>query len=668
MLFRSIRHTSTVDSPQNPAVEWFATLRMFQHLGLPPTYSALIVGPPPADARSHQQLSHQAPDEHDRLPRGPPPEWPADGRLEGRRKTGDLRGNCIVQYDSHVPKFGRNLAGTPNRLALLLQCKGLLNVGGALDTHTLAGIRTQSLPHSRSVAHHPTAPREVGDSPCHRPPLHRGHVIGKRRIVGSVVRRKGGDSIFHICSRARREEPLNHDIKFGEACKARPAPASDGLLCGVVDGWLGPGLMPTAGTRYENGEISTKFSFLIFLAPRQVRHRRKVQMKSTFVGMSGLRLRQSDLAFHWPLPRFRHVGVVVSGSSGYCDSSLKRGPELRVSWSSLRVKRGDYGATPECKSGGRREIPEITRRPTTSPDTILTCENPPREILTEIEPKPEYRDFTAPTARCDNQRRWIMAANAECFLETKWFDGPCDVGVPIPSLAARGSGNGPCVRLAIAQCGRYLIGWAASWRLSYQSLTVHNASKIFFFAALQTTTESEPGRTCPEWNVGYIKSGVNLHVLLTAYLLRTVRRQLNKSFPGRWIGQGDPVARPGHLKNVVYAELVPDMQTLEQRVRVHCDAIRVQAGTSGRVRQSMTRQRDIFLEGFWETTRTAMAEAVEGSILAAPQPFPALKHWTVFFYVTTWTGFQSRHCLAVSEEIWAAPNIEVLKVDEGEVS
>ncbi|KAJ8881449.1 hypothetical protein PR048_017930 [Dryococelus australis] len=43
---------------QNPAVEWFNTLRMFQHIGIPPKSSAMIVGPSPADARSHHQLSH----------------------------------------------------------------------------------------------------------------------------------------------------------------------------------------------------------------------------------------------------------------------------------------------------------------------------------------------------------------------------------------------------------------------------------------------------------------------------------------------------------------------------------------------------------------------------------------------------------------------------------
>ncbi|KAJ8871744.1 hypothetical protein PR048_028081 [Dryococelus australis] len=57
-LSRVIRRPRRVDSMQNPAVEWFATLCMFQQLGLPPTSSALIVGPPPADVRSLNQLSH----------------------------------------------------------------------------------------------------------------------------------------------------------------------------------------------------------------------------------------------------------------------------------------------------------------------------------------------------------------------------------------------------------------------------------------------------------------------------------------------------------------------------------------------------------------------------------------------------------------------------------
>ncbi|KAJ4431890.1 hypothetical protein ANN_20496 [Periplaneta americana] len=43
----------------------------------------------------------------------------------------------------------------------------------------------------------------------------------------------------------------------------------------------------------------------------------------------------------------------------------------------------------------------------------------------------------------------------------------------------------------------------------------------------------------------------------------------------------------GHLKDIVYGEPVPDVETLEQCVHVACDAIRTQTGTIERVRQSI---------------------------------------------------------------------------------
>ncbi|KAJ8872131.1 hypothetical protein PR048_025733 [Dryococelus australis] len=50
-----------------------------------------------------------------------------------------------------------------------------------------------------------------------------------------------------------------------------------------------------------------------------------------------------------------------------------------------RVKRSEYGAAPECKGGGKREIPEKTHRPVASSGTMTTCENP-GVIRPEIEP------------------------------------------------------------------------------------------------------------------------------------------------------------------------------------------------------------------------------------------------------------------------------------------
>ncbi|KAJ4441026.1 hypothetical protein ANN_10875 [Periplaneta americana] len=70
------------------------------------------------------------------------------------------------------------------------------------------------------------------------------------------------------------------------------------------------------------------------------------------------------------------------------------------------------------------------------------------------------------------------------------------------------------------------------------------------------------------------------------------RRHLNNIFPDRWIGRGGPVPWPsrspdlnpldfylwGHLKACVYAEPIPDVQTLEQHIRAACDAIWMQPG------------------------------------------------------------------------------------------
>ncbi|KAJ8874585.1 hypothetical protein PR048_025451 [Dryococelus australis] len=53
----------------------------------------------------------------------------------------------------------------------------------------------------------------------------------------------------------------------------------------------------------------------------------------------------------------------------------------------IRVKRGECGASPECESGGKGEIPEETRRSAASSGTILTCENS-GDSTAGIEPGP----------------------------------------------------------------------------------------------------------------------------------------------------------------------------------------------------------------------------------------------------------------------------------------
>ena len=95
-----------------------------------------------------------------------------------------------------------------------------------------------------------------------------------------------------------------------------------------------------------------------------------------------------------------------------------------------------------------------------------------------------------------------------------------------------------------------------------------------------------------------------MHDGAPAHFSINVRRHLNTTFPGRWIERGDPVAWParspdlnpldfwfwGHLKSIVYAEPVPDVQTLERRVIAATNDIRGQVGTLERVRQSLMRR------------------------------------------------------------------------------
>ena len=89
-----------------------------------------------------------------------------------------------------------------------------------------------------------------------------------------------------------------------------------------------------------------------------------------------------------------------------------------------------------------------------------------------------------------------------------------------------------------------------------------------------------------------------------AHFRINVRRHLKNIFPRRCIGLVGTVKWPawsldlnplvfylwGHLKSIVYGESVPDVQILQQRVHVTCDAIRTQPGTFERVRQFMMRR------------------------------------------------------------------------------
>ncbi|KAJ8888795.1 hypothetical protein PR048_008287 [Dryococelus australis] len=74
-----------------------------------------------------------------------------------------------------------------------------------------------------------------------------------------------------------------------------------------------------------------------------------------------------------PTPSFRRrsvfASVILIGSE---DLDVKTRPNLFIS---LSVGKRFTGAAPECKSGGKCEIPEKTRRPASPSGTISTCEN-----------------------------------------------------------------------------------------------------------------------------------------------------------------------------------------------------------------------------------------------------------------------------------------------------
>ncbi|KAJ8880441.1 hypothetical protein PR048_016910 [Dryococelus australis] len=82
----------------------------------------------------------------------------------------------------------------------------------------------------------------------------------------------------------------------------------------------------------------------------------------------------------WTLPiSSKTVGCTYKNLNRFKIFVLVEGVKSEEFWAALsiepmRVKRGECGATPECKSGGKQEIPEETRRPAASSGTILTCE------------------------------------------------------------------------------------------------------------------------------------------------------------------------------------------------------------------------------------------------------------------------------------------------------
>lgn len=95
-----------------------------------------------------------------------------------------------------------------------------------------------------------------------------------------------------------------------------------------------------------------------------------------------------------------------------------------------------------------------------------------------------------------------------------------------------------------------------------------------------------------------------MHDGAPAHYTLDVRHYLDDTYGNRWIGRGGPVQWParspdlnpidyyvwGHLKSLVYAQPIPDIETLRQRIIDSCNTIRNQPGIFERVRGSMQRR------------------------------------------------------------------------------
>ncbi|KAJ4433589.1 hypothetical protein ANN_15899 [Periplaneta americana] len=101
-----------------------------------------------------------------------------------------------------------------------------------------------------------------------------------------------------------------------------------------------------------------------------------------------------------------------------------------------------------------------------------------------------------------------------------------------------------------------------------------------------------------------------LHDGAPAHFSRTARRYLDRRFPDRWIGSSGPIAWPprspdlnpldfylwGHLKSLVYSSLVPDLESLRNRIVACSEDIRNTPGVWDRVRRSMRHRCEVCIQ------------------------------------------------------------------------
>ncbi|KAJ4443517.1 hypothetical protein ANN_05189, partial [Periplaneta americana] len=101
-----------------------------------------------------------------------------------------------------------------------------------------------------------------------------------------------------------------------------------------------------------------------------------------------------------------------------------------------------------------------------------------------------------------------------------------------------------------------------------------------------------------------------LHDGAPAHLSRTARRYLDRRLPDRWIGRGGPIAWPprspdlnpldfylwGHLKSLVHSSLVPDLESLRNRIVACSEDLRNTPGVWDRLRRVSVNRADTYKE------------------------------------------------------------------------
>ncbi|KAJ8874550.1 hypothetical protein PR048_025413 [Dryococelus australis] len=155
-------------------------------------------------------------------------------------------------------------------------------------------------------------------------------------------------------------------------------------------------------------------------------------------------------------------------------NARSRNPKLqnlrRESREPMRVKQGENGPAPECMGGGGEIFSEKTHRPAASSGTIPTC-GKPGMTRPGIEPSSsrwEASILTAqpprPTKRQKLRRYFVVGLYGAQLHSPLCEQATCHIGF-------------------FTYCGRFPIGWAASWRIRFHNPMISERSSNLLLAS-----------------------------------------------------------------------------------------------------------------------------------------------------------------------------------------